>query len=61
MDKPEWLDDRRRRLDEVVCWVISPACVCEWRVRDSLDADAREYVLTVRKRHCVLHGQAGLF
>jgi hypothetical protein len=64
-DRYRWLDPYRGGLDEVVCWVISPTCVCDWETRDVRppgdDLPVREFLLTGRRRHCVLHGEQGMF
>lgn len=56
---PDWLDDERRHIDEVVAWVLSPACVCQWEARTGDGGEA--WHLVVRRRHCPLHGIAGIF
>jgi len=58
-ETPDWLDEYRAQIDETVCWVVSPACICEWTQRtDEIDT---HFVLTGRRRHCVLHGEHGVF
>lgn len=59
MDKPDWLDEERRKVDVTICWIISPDCDCEWQTQDG--PDVPEYVLSKRNRECVLHGEHGVF
>ncbi len=58
-DRYPWLDPFRAGLDEVIAFILSPDCVCEWRGRTS--EVGFDWVLDVRNRDCPMHGEAGLF
>jgi hypothetical protein len=53
--KPEWLDAERAQIDVVYATVISQGCICDWVADDKL------WRMVERKRHCVYHGERGIF
>lgn len=56
--RPDWLDDKRRQVDENICFV-PPICPCDWiHGEDDL---GEKWTLARRDRDCYLHGEQGLF